>query len=80
MDPIKPDHYKLFDGRYQVYDLIDDRCNVMDNVTSMKSNGILYFHYGNAIKYLMRFPMKNGVEDLKKCKEYIEEMINELTE
>lgn len=34
------------------------------------------FCRGNAIKYLWRYPFKNGVEDLKKAKFYIGEMLS----
>lgn len=27
---------------------------------------------GNALKYIFRFPFKNGIEDLRKCSRYIE--------
>lgn len=37
------------------------------------------FCQGNAFKYLWRFQMKNHIEDLKKCKWYIDKYI-ELTE
>lgn len=32
----------------------------------------LNFHQGNAIKYILRAPMKNGLEDLKKALWYLE--------
>lgn len=34
--------------------------------------------YGNALKYLMRWPRKNGVEDLRKCAKEIEWLISEI--
>lgn len=34
------------------------------------------FCRGNAIKYLWRSPFKNGAEDLKKAKFYIDEMLS----
>ena len=33
---------------------------------------------GNIIKYLWRWPMKNGVEDLKKAKFYLDRLIENL--
>jgi len=36
----------------------------------------LGFHEGNALKYLCRWKHKNGVEDLKKAKWYIERLIS----
>lgn len=38
------------------------------------ANGIGYFE-GNAIKYLCRWREKNGVEDLKKARHYIDKLI-----
>lgn len=35
---------------------------------------------GNAIKYLWRWQQKNGVEDLKKARWYIDRMISRLEE
>jgi hypothetical protein len=32
----------------------------------------------NAFKYLWRWPYKNGVEDLKKCRWYLERLIEQL--
>ena len=35
------------------------------------------FLWGNAIKYLARWQKKGGVEDLRKCKHYIEALIEQ---
>lgn len=40
----------------------------------IESNGMGFFD-GNALKYLMRFKDKGGVEDLKKAIHYIEKLI-----
>jgi len=37
----------------------------------------LGFCEGNAIKYICRYKLKNGIEDLKKAKHYIEMLIEE---
>lgn len=37
------------------------------------------FNIGNAIKYLWRFDLKNGVEDLKKAVWYIQDEIKQIT-
>ena len=37
------------------------------------------FWWGNAFKYLWRFPYKNGIEDLEKCKQCIDYLIEERT-
>ena len=39
----------------------------------------LNFCQGNVIKYVMRYNEKNGIEDLKKAKVYIDFMIQEIT-
>lgn len=38
----------------------------------------LSFCQGNAIKYIFRYKDKNGIEDLRKAKHYIDFMIEEL--
>ena len=38
----------------------------------------LNFCQGNVIKYIMRYNQKNGLEDLKKAKVYIDYLIQEL--
>lgn len=43
-------------------------------------NGFNGFCTGNAIKYLWRWSLKNGVEDLKKAQWYINRLIKELEE
>lgn len=35
----------------------------------------LDFYAGNALKYLLRYREKNGVEDLKKAQHYLEKLI-----
>lgn len=36
------------------------------------------FWWGNAFKYLWRWPLKNGVEDLRKCRQCIDYLIGEI--
>lgn len=43
---------------------------IMDNT--------LGFCEGNVIKYICRYKQKNGIEDLKKAKQYIDFLINEI--
>lgn len=38
------------------------------------ANGLDYFA-GNVVKYVSRYKDKNGIEDLKKAKHYLEKMI-----
>ena len=40
--------------------------------------GIEAFCVGNAIKYLWRYEEKNGIEDVKKARWYIDRLIKEL--
>lgn len=48
----------------------------MDPVTFCVINN-LPFTVGNVIKYVMRFDMKDGLEDLKKARRYIDIMIED---
>jgi len=48
-------------------------------VTFIMENGLSYAQ-GNAIKYVCRYLDKNGVQDLQKAKQYIDFMINEITD
>lgn len=36
------------------------------------------FFEGNALKYLLRYKEKNGIEDLLKCKDYIDMIIDNI--
>jgi hypothetical protein len=42
----------------------------------IKANNLDYFE-GNVIKYILRHRYKNGTEDLKKAKVYIDELLKE---
>ena len=55
-------HYKQF--KYQTWDVIHDW-------------GLGYFD-GNAVKYLSRWRLKNGIEDLRKARHYIDKLIENL--
>ncbi|CAK1251117.1 hypothetical protein R54839_PPFHFPJH_01370 [Fructobacillus fructosus] len=56
----KPDRYTGKSGM-QVFDVINEFG--------------LDFYEGNALKYLIRYKKKNGLEDLKKCRDYLDYMI-----
>lgn len=64
-----PSHYQ---GAYglEAYDVIKN--------FSADLSGEMAYYQGNAIKYLLRWQKKNGAEDLKKCKEYIDDMLKNL--
>jgi hypothetical protein len=36
------------------------------------------FSLGNAVKYLWRYQLKNGLEDLRKARWYLEDLIEQL--
>ena len=66
-DPINPNHYKFGDMESKPF--INNVC---------KYGGFLPEETPNVkdiIKYLIRYPRKNGIEDLKKCQWYLEELI-----
>lgn len=60
-----PSHYTA--GKYEVIDVIRDACR-----------GDQYEGYlrGNVIKYIMRYDKKNGAEDLRKARWYLDELIS----
>ena len=61
-DNINPSHYKQ--GNIEVIDFIlDQKFSYME---------------GNVVKYLSRYKFKNGLEDLKKARWYIDKIITEV--
>lgn len=64
-----PPHYQSKSG-LEVIDVIEA---FTDNL-----KGIYAVDTGNAIKYICRWSHKNGVEDLKKARWYINNLINHL--
>lgn len=66
VDPSKPAHYDTG----------------IDTIAFMRANcppeQVEGFLRGNALKYLQRYDKKNGVEDLRKAKHYVEMLIEEL--
>jgi len=63
---IKPTYYKV--GKIQTLDYIKEL------IKDMSSNEAIYVF--NIIKYISRYNKKNGIEDLKKCQFYLNELIN----
>ena len=59
-DPISPKHY----NKYKIQPLEFIHTNELN------------FLQGNVIKYVLRYKDKNGLEDLKKAKFYLDYMIN----
>ena len=66
MDNINPSHYKSNSG----LETIDVIRAFTEDLTGLEA-----FIIGNVIKYVTRYKKKNGVEDLKKAKWYLEALI-----
>lgn len=62
-------HYK---GRFGL-EAIEVVRNFAGNLTAVQG-----FYWGNAIKYLLRFQGKNGLEDLKKARKNLDWLIEEM--
>lgn len=61
--PVNPSHY----SRWKIEPLTFITANNLD------------FLRGNIIKYIMRYDAKNGVEDLKKARVYLDKMMSDLS-
>ena len=49
----------------------------IDAISAALGPGMEFYLQGNIMKYLWRYRYKNGIEDLKKAKWYLEKMIEE---
>jgi len=67
-NPIEPQHYKQ--AKIEAIDCIEA-------VTHGKT-GIEAVCVGNIVKYLHRYPHKKGLEDVRKCRWYLEKLIKHL--
>jgi hypothetical protein len=67
-DNINPDHYKQ--GKVEVIDMIES--------ATIGISGFEGFCVGNIIKYVSRYNQKNGIEDVRKSKWYLERLIKYL--
>ena len=47
----------------------------IDAIKAATGDGFEYYLLGNIIKYVWRYPYKNGVEDLKKADFYLDRLI-----
>lgn len=65
-----PNHYNQ--GGMEVWDVI--------KAFTENLSGAEAFYAGNAIKYILRWDKKNGIEDLEKAKVYIDKIIEERKE
>lgn len=67
-DPVNhPSHYTQ--GRWEVIDVIED---------ALTFEGVEGYLVGNVLKYVMRYRHKNGVEDLRKARWYLDRLISRL--
>ena len=73
----KPKHYMLFEDKgIEVRDVLEKLCDKLQNTLPYPGNSSLFeSDYVQLMQYLMRFMDKNGVEDLKKARWYLDKMI-----
>lgn len=69
-DPINPAHYISPDGTMETIDVIEAFTSDLQGIEAVCT--------ANALKYICRWNHKNGVEDLKKAKWYIQKLIHHL--
>ena len=67
-DATNPTYYHK--GKYECIDILEE--------VLKDTSGIKAFCLGNCIKYLWRHSHKNGVEDLRKAKWYLEKLISNI--
>ena len=65
---IRPNHYASNKG-FEVFDVQEAFIHEL--------KGMAASYWCNVVKYILRFQRKNGVEDLKKAKYYLEKLIEE---
>lgn len=63
-----PSHY-VTDKGFEVFDV--------QEAFIQELKGMAASYWCNVVKYILRFQRKNGVEDLKKAKYYLEKLIEE---
>ena len=68
---IRPNHYASDKG-FEVFDVQEAFIHEL--------KGMPASYWCNIVKYILRFQKKNGVEDLKKAKYYLEKLIEEEAE
>lgn len=75
----KPKHYMLFEDQgIEVRDVIE---KLVSKIAVQTGKGVLFYSplaeadYVQMMQYLMRFMDKNGVEDLRKAKWYLDKLI-----
>ena len=65
---ISPNHYASDKG-FEVFDVQEAFIHELKGMSAS--------YWCNIVKYILRFQKKNGVEDLKKAKYYLEKLIEE---
>ncbi|MCW8645234.1 DUF3310 domain-containing protein [Streptococcus macedonicus] len=65
---VSPNHY-ITDKGFEVFDVQEAFIHEL--------KGMAASYWCNIVKYILRFQRKNGVEDLKKAKYYLEKLIEE---
>ena len=65
-DTINPSHYKQGD------------VECIDAIKAATGDGFTGYLTGNVLKYVWRWKLKNGIEDLRKALWYLERLIGEL--
>ena len=65
---IRPNHYASEKG-FEVFDVQEAFIHELKGMSAS--------YWCNIVKYILRFQRKNGVEDLKKAKYYLEKLIEE---
>ena len=68
---ISPNHYTSEKG-FEVFDVQEAFIHELKGMSAS--------YWCNIVKYILRFQRKNGVEDLKKAKYYLEKLIEEEAE
>ena len=68
---ISPNHYASDKG-FEVFDVQEAFIHELKGMSAS--------YWCNVVKYILRFQKKNGVEDLKKAKYYLEKLIEEETD
>ena len=68
---ISPNHYTSDKG-FEVFDVQEAFIHEL--------KGMAASYWCNIVKYILRFQKKNGVEDLKKARYYLDKLIEEVEE
>ena len=64
-DPVNPSHYK------------QGSIECIEAIKAALGGGFIAYLWGNILKYLWRWPKKNGIEDLKNARWYLDRLIKE---